>query len=106
ILFQYANQAGLWQLNTQEPNHKAMGDQLPQHSQLLGATGEQVYFVTGGPCHESDIQQFDLIHNTVTTYLKRRDNNVRSMDFSAQQGSLQIPCTTNSYISYEIRAAD
>ncbi len=106
VLFQYANQAGLWQLNTQEPNHKAITDQLPQHSQILGASADSVYFVSGGPCHESDIQQLDFIHNRITPYLKRQDNNVRSVDFSVEQGVLQIPCTNNSYTSYEIRAAD
>lgn len=105
VLFQYANQAGLWQLNSQEPNHKAMGDQLPQHSQLLGTTSESVFFVTGGPCHESDIQQLDLVHNTLKPYLKRQDGNVRSLGFSVQQGVLQLPCAANSYMSYEIRKA-
>lgn len=103
VLFQYANQAGLWQLNSQEPNHKAMGDQLPQHSQLLGTTNESVFFVTGGPCHESDIQQLDLVHKTIKPYLKRQDSNVRSLGFSVQQGVLQLPCAANSFMSYEIR---
>lgn len=106
ILFQYANQAGLWQLNTQEPNHKAMGDLLPQHSQILGTTENSVFFVTGGPCHESDIQQLDLIQNRLTPYLKRDEKNVRSLDFAAGQGVLQIPCTNNSFMSYEIRRAE
>ncbi|HRH76609.1 MAG TPA: hypothetical protein PK129_04600, partial [Cellvibrionaceae bacterium] len=106
VLFQYANQAGLWQLNSQEPNHTAMGDQLPQHSQLLGTTNESAFFVTGGPCHESDIQQLDLMHNTINPYLKRQDSNVRSLGFSAHQGVLQLACAANSYMSYEIRKTD
>ena len=36
VLFQYANQAGLWQLNSQEPNHTAMGDQLPATQPIAG----------------------------------------------------------------------
>ncbi len=106
VLFQYANQNGLWQLNTLEPNHTALGDQMPQHSQLLGATAERAYFVTGGPCRESDIHQLDLIHNTVTPYLKRQTTNVRSLDFSTVQGVLQTPCAPKSFASYDIRVAE
>ncbi|HEY6529621.1 MAG TPA: winged helix-turn-helix domain-containing protein [Cellvibrionaceae bacterium] len=104
VYFQYANQAGLWQLNTQDPNHIAINDKLPQHSMLLGFSSNNVYFITGGSCHESDIQQLDLSHNTLSTYLKRQDSKVTSIDFSTTQGVLQIPCSAHAYTSYEIRA--
>lgn len=104
VYFQYANQRGLWKLNTQDPNHTAINDQLPQHSQLLGKLGENVFFVTGGPCHESDVQQLNLLHNTLSTFLKRQDNTVVSFELSANQRILQSKCNPINYTSYEVRA--
>lgn len=102
IYFQYANQSGLWKLNAQEPNHASINDRLPQHSQILGIEGENVYFVTGGICHESSIQQLNLGNSSISTKMQRQDNNLMSFAFLSNWGALQAHCAPMRYTSFEI----
>ncbi|MEY4588894.1 MAG: hypothetical protein RL497_970 [Pseudomonadota bacterium] len=104
IYFQYANQQGLWKLNPQDLNHSVVNDQFPRHSQLLRVSAEAIYFVSGGPCHESDIQQFNLKHNTFSTYLKRQDNAVMSLAFAPEDGVLQVPCAANGFTVFSVHS--
>lgn len=92
IYFQYVNQSGLWMLGEDVQGVSQLSAQLPANSQLLRLVAGGVYFVTGGRCHEADIQYLDFNSDSLTSTFVRGERAVISYDFHPIEGVLQLGC--------------
>lgn len=106
IYFQYTGQRGLWMLNDEGQNPQRISANLPENSQLLRVPEEGAYFISGGPCRESEIRYLDFKTDTWTTVLTRSDNAVITHDFHPTKGALQVECALPESNIMELKAAD
>lgn len=91
VYFQYKNKPGLWVVkNDLEPT--LVSDEFPSNSKILAIQEHAIFYVSGGSCRESDVKQFDLQTEKISTVLARESSFTNSTSFHPLQGSLEIPC--------------
>ncbi len=106
LYFQYRDQPGLWQLEWAQPNPVQISTRLPKNSKLLHLADSTAFFVSGGPCRESNLQALDLQADTLSPVVDQVLG-VTSHDFHPTFGLLQMECRpANSQIIQFVSAAD
>lgn len=92
IYLQYLNEAGLWKIS--EPNSvpQNIAPEFPINSRLLAINLKSLFFITGGTCKESDIQQLDLQSKIISTMLMRKNHQTNTLSFHPEHGLLQTRC--------------
>lgn len=92
IYFQYANQAGLWTLNSTEKTPVMVSSTLPSNSKILDIVNQQLFYITGGACRESDVYTLDILTNSHGLYLERQNSNVITHSFRKTVGVTYTEC--------------
>lgn len=92
IYFNYAGQRGLWVLRAQSDTIEQLAPQAEKNSKLLAASGEHIFYVTGGECRELDIYRLGLDDGQKSIVLPRADRAISTWSFHPKEGALYSPC--------------
>jgi len=92
VLFQYVGESSLWVVRNKDDSLAQITPDLGANNKLLQADKAGIYFISGGACHESDIQYFNYTTATQSTFLARGNNIVATTSFNASRGALQTDC--------------
>lgn len=97
IYLQYLNAAGLWQISDLNMPARSINPNLPANVKMLSLAQGELYFLTGGACHESPVLAVPLNGSLQTAaqarqVLARPSPLATSLSFHPHLGLLQTPC--------------
>lgn len=94
VYFQYQNKPGLWRISQAQPQPLLLQENLPGNVALLAADENNIYFVRGGSCRETDIMRLGFSATQAEVALARNTQQVNTQSFHPLAGSLQRECKT------------
>lgn len=95
VYFQYRNKPGLWRISQAQPQPLLLQENLPGNVALLAADANNIYFVRGGSCRETDIMRLGFSATQAEVALARNTEQVNTQSFHPLAGSLQGECKTS-----------
>lgn len=92
VYLQYLNQPGLWKISARDNNPVNAYPNFPANVKLISVVNQQLFYVIGGTCRESNLLQLDLLSGTTTTAQTANSHLTNTTSYHPNQGLLQTRC--------------
>lgn len=96
LYFQYVDQPGLWAVNYQNQQVSKVENSLPANVKLLAVDQEQIHYIRGQLCHESDVYVLDLKDGKHRRLNSRANHALDTLAYHPSGLSLVRKCSINT----------